>query len=295
MKNRFQKTISTFLPALFLVLSMMISSASIGQTDSPVPIKTGYAPVNGLKMYYEVYGSGRPLLLLHGAFMTIHSNWDAMIPALSKTHKVIAVEMQAHGRTPDIDRPFSFESMADDAAALLTYMNADSADVIGYSMGGGVAQQLAIRHPEKVRKVVLLSCVYKFEGWYPEGQAAFHTMKAEMFDGSPLQTEYNRVASDPNQWLPFVNKMLYWISKPYDFGADNFKAIQAPRLIIIGDSDGVQPEHAVEMFRLAGGGMFGDFGTMPASQLAIAPATTHVGIMFQTEWLLKIIEPFLKM
>jgi pimeloyl-ACP methyl ester carboxylesterase len=292
MKTRFQKT--ALVSILTLVVIVLLSVIGFSQTDMLKPTTSGYAPVNGQRMYYEVYGQGRPLLLLHGAFMTIPANWNAMIPELSKTHQVIAVEMQGHGRTPDIDRPFSFPSLAEDMSALLDYLKVDSADVIGYSMGGGVAQQLAIRHPEHVRKLVLISCVYKFEGWYPEGQAAFQTMKAEMFNGSPLQDEYNKVANDPNQWLPFVNKMLYWISKPYDFGADVVGAIKAPRLIIIGDSDGVQPEHAVDMFRLAGGGKFGDLGVMPASQLAIAPATTHVGIMSQTEWLLKIIEPFVK-
>jgi len=292
MKTRFLKT--ALASALALAFSILIMVDAYAQNEMPKPLSTGYAPVNGQRMYYEVYGQGRPLLLLHGAFMTIPSNWNAMIPELSKTHQVIAVELQGHGRTPDIDRPFSFPSLAEDMSALLDFLKVDSADVIGYSMGGGVAQQLAIRHPEHVRKLVLISCVYKFEGWYPEGQAAFQTMKAEMFNGSPLQAEYNKVANDPNQWLPFVNKMLYWISKPYDFGADVFAAIKAPRLIIIGDSDGVQPEHAVEMFRLSGGGKFGDLGVMPASQLAIAPATTHVGIMDQTEWLLKIIEPFVR-
>jgi len=290
MKTKFKKlSLASVLAFLFLM-----SVNSYSQTEAPKPLKSGYAPANGLRMYYEVYGQGRPLLLLHGAFMTIHSNWDAMIPELAKTHKVIAVEMQGHGRTQDIDRPFSLQTMADDAAAILNYMNADSADVIGYSMGGEVAQQLALLHPEKVRKLVLISCVYKYDGWYPEAQALFPTMKPEMFNGTPLQSEYNRVASDPNQWLPFVTKMLNWISQPYDFGAENIKSIKAPRLIIIGDSDGVQPEHAVEMFRLAGGGKMGDLGVMPASQLAIAPATTHVGIMTQTEWLLKIIEPFVR-
>jgi pimeloyl-ACP methyl ester carboxylesterase len=292
MKTQFLK--SSLASALALVFTIFFTVESFAQTELPKPVSSGYAPVNGQRMYYEVYGQGRPLLLLHGGFMTIASNWNAMIPELSKTHQVIAVELQGHGRTPDIDRPFSFPSLSEDVAALLEFLKVDSADVIGYSMGGGVAQQLAIRHPEHVRKLVLISCVYKFEGWYPEGQAAFLTMKAEMFNGSPLQTEYNKVANDPNQWLPFVNKMLYWISKPYDFGADNFGAIRAPRLIIIGDSDGVQPEHAVEMFRLAGGGKFGDLGVMPASQLAIAPATTHVGLMDQTEWLLKIITPFVR-
>ena len=121
-------------------------------------MKTGYAPVNGLKMYYEIYGSGKPLVLLHGAFNTINMAFGMLIPELSKTRQVIAVELQGHGRTADIDRPFSFESMADDVAALLKYLKKDSADIFGYSMGGGVAWQLAIRHPRLVRKLVIASC-----------------------------------------------------------------------------------------------------------------------------------------
>lgn len=276
-----------------LALALILHTVSLAQGEMPRPVKSGYAKVNGLELYYEIHGKGRPLVLLHGAFMTIPSNWKELIPDLSKNHQVIAVELQGHGRTKDIDRPYSFESLADDVAALLKQLGRDSADVIGYSMGGGVAQQLTIRHPALVRKLVIISAVYKFEGWYPEGQAAFPNMNVQMFVGTPLETEYAKVAPDPSQFIPFVTKMLEWIKHPYDFGVDNIKAISAPRLIIIGDSDGVQPEHAVEMFRLAGGGKFGDLGVMPESRLAIYPATTHVGVMMHTDWLMENIGPFL--
>src|SRR5258705_5298991 len=129
------------------------------------PAQASYAPVNGLKMYYEVYGEGKPLVLLHGAFMTIGTNFGQLIPELSKTRKIIAVELQGHGRTADIDRPFSFQSLADDVAALLKYLKVDSADIFGYSMGGVTAWQVAIRHPEVVRRLIITSGVYKYEGW----------------------------------------------------------------------------------------------------------------------------------
>ncbi|HJS53893.1 MAG TPA: alpha/beta hydrolase, partial [Chitinophagaceae bacterium] len=133
--------------------------------------KAGYAPVNGLKMYYEIHGTGTPLVLLHGAFNTINMAFGQLIPELSKKRQVIAVELQGHGRTTDIDRPFSFETMADDVGALLKYLKIDSADIFGYSMGGGVAWQLAIRHPEAVRKLIITSSVYKYEGWSQQTRA----------------------------------------------------------------------------------------------------------------------------
>src|SRR6185503_18457635 len=136
-------------------------------------MKTGYAPVNGLKMYYEVHGSGDPVVLLHGSFMTIPNNWTGWIGELSKTRKVIAVELQGHGRTADIKRDFSYENLADDVAALLDHLRIPSADLIGYSMGGGVAMQCAIRHPEKVRKVVSISAAFRQDGLVKEALDAF--------------------------------------------------------------------------------------------------------------------------
>src|SRR5262245_11355428 len=138
-------------------LASILFFATIQSFSQPKPAESGYAPVNGLKMYYEVYGQGKPLVLIHGAFNTIPMAFGMLIPELSKSRQVIAVEMQGHGRTADIDRPFSFESMADDVAALLKYLKKDSADIFGYSMGGGIAWQLAIRHPEAVKKLVIAS------------------------------------------------------------------------------------------------------------------------------------------
>jgi pimeloyl-ACP methyl ester carboxylesterase len=255
--------------------------------------KTGYAQVNGLKMYYEVHGSGKPLLLLHGAFNSINTAFSQLIPVLSKTRQVIAVELQGHGRTNDIDRPFSFESMADDVAALLKQLKIDSTDVLGYSMGGGVAQQIAIRHPSLVRRLILTSTVYKYEGWTQETRSILPMLTAEMFEQTPIKTEYDKLAPDPKHWKEFINKMKAFVTTTYDFGADKIKAIKSPTLIIAGDGDGVSPEHAVEMYRLRGGAYMIDFGPIHAAQLAIFPGTSHISAMMQTDWLVSMINPFL--
>lgn len=156
-----------------IAMTVLLVGAVFGQ---PKPM-TGYAPVNGLKMYYEIHGEGEPVVMLHGAFMTI-TGWADWVKELSKTRKVIAVEMQGHGRTADTKRDMSFENLADDVAALLDHLEIPSADVIGYSMGGGVAMQTAIRHPEKVRKVVVISAVFRYDGWVKEGRDALPNITA---------------------------------------------------------------------------------------------------------------------
>ena len=256
--------------------------------------KTGYAPVNGLKMYYEIHGTGKPILLLHGAFNSINTAFSQLIPELAKTKQVIAVELQGHGRTNDIDRPFSFESMADDVAALLKQLKIDSTDIFGYSMGGGVAQQVAIRHPSLVRRLILTSTVYKYEGWSPETRNILPMLTPEMFASTPIKTEYDKLAPDPTHWKDFINKMKKFVTTPYDFGADKIKAIKSPTLIILGDGDGVLPEHAVEMYRLRGGSYMIDFGPVHAAQLAIFPGSSHISTMMQTQWLVSMVKPFLE-
>lgn len=261
--------------------------------NSPGQTKTGYAQVNGLKMYYEVHGAGKPVLLLHGAFNTINMAFGQLIPELSKTRQVIAVELQGHGRTNDIDRPFSFESMADDVAALLKQLKIDSCDVLGYSMGGGVAQQLAIRNPSLVRRLILISTVFKYDGWSQETRNILPMLAPEMFEPTPIKQEYDKLAPDAKHWKEFINKMKKFVTTTYDFGADKIKAIRSPTLIIAGDGDGVTTEHAVEMYRLRGGGYMIDFGPVPAAQLAIFPGSSHISVMMETNWLVSMINPFL--
>src|SRR5580692_4279575 len=192
-------------------LLTMLLPAVVSAQQKPT---TGYAPVNGLKMYYEVHGSGEPVVLLHGAFMTITNNWDGWIGELSKTRKVIAVEMQGHGRTADIERDISSENLADDVALLLDHLKVPRADVIGYSMGGGVAMQCAIRHPEKVRKVVSISALFRHDGSVKEAQDAIPQLTAEAFKGSPIETEYKKLSPTPNEFPNLVKHLLAAASKP---------------------------------------------------------------------------------
>jgi pimeloyl-ACP methyl ester carboxylesterase len=267
------------------VLTMVVSAQ---QTPT-----TGYAPVNGLKMYYEVHGSGDPVVLLHGAFMTITNNWTGWIGELSKTRKVIAVELQGHGRTADIDRDISSANLADDVAALLDYLKIPRADVIGYSMGGGVALQCAIRHPDKVRKVVVISSMFRRDGGVKEAIDAIPKLTAEDFKGSPIETEYKKLSPTPDDFPNFVKRILATASKGQDVGADKLKATTAPMFFIHGDADGVRLEHIAEMFRLKGGEIHGDMKPRSASRLAILPNTTHVTLMQRMTVIVPMVNDFL--
>ena len=254
---------------------------------------TGYAPVNGLKMYYEVHGSGEPVVLLHGAFMTITNNWTGWIGELSKTRKVIAVEMQGHGRTADIERDISGANLADDVAALLDHLKIPKADLIGYSMGGGVAMQCAIRHPDKVRKVVVISSTFRRDGMIKEAADSIPKLTAEDFKGSPIETEYKKLSPTPDKFADFINHLKASAVKPYDFGADKFKATKAPTFFIFGDADGVRLEHMSEMFRFKGGDVSGDLGPRSESRLAILPGTTHVALMNRMSTIVPMVNDFL--
>jgi pimeloyl-ACP methyl ester carboxylesterase len=270
-------------------LQVMFVSAVVSAQQTPT---VGYAPVNGLKMYYEVHGSGEPVVLLHGAFMTIPNNWTGWIGELSKTRKVIAVEMQGHGRTADIKRDISAENLADDVAALLDYLKIPSADLIGYSMGGGVAMECAIGHPEKVRKVVSISAVFRQDGWVKEALDTFPQLTSEAFKGTPIETGYKELSPTPDEFPNFVKHVVAMAAKPYDFGADKLKATKAPMFFIHGDADGVRLEHISEMFRLKGGGIFGDMRPRSASRLAILPNTTHVTLMERMPVIVPMVNDF---
>jgi pimeloyl-ACP methyl ester carboxylesterase len=265
----------------------------LGSTAAAQEPKTGYAPVNGLKMYYEIHGQGDPVVLLHGAFMTITNNWTEMIAQLSKGRQVIAVEMQGHGRTADINRDFSYENLADDIAALLDYLKIKQADVLGYSMGGGVAMQLAIRHPERVRKVVSISAVYRSDGFVKEGIEALPRLEARMFIGSPIETEYKKLSPTPDQFETFVKHVVQLASKPYNFGAEGLKATKAPMLFVHGDADGVRLDYIAEVFHLKGGEVHGDMRPRSESRLAILPDTTHVTLMNKTDVIVPMVNDFL--
>ena len=271
------------------VLTMLLSGVVSGQ-QKPT---TGCAPVNGLKMYYEVHGSGEPVVLLHGAFMAISGDWKEWVDELSKTRKVIAIEMQGHGRTADIKRDISYENLADDVAGLLDYLKVPSTDVIGYSLGGGAAMQCAIRHPEKVRKVVIISAPFRRDGWVKEANDFWPTFTWEAFKGTPMEAEYKKLSPTPDEFPNFVMHIRALAMKPYDFGADKLKATKAPMFFIHGDADGVRLEHISEMFRLKGGETFGDMGPRTASRLAILPNTTHVTLMERMAVIVPMVNDFL--
>ena len=248
--------------------------------------------VNGMRMYYEVSGSGTPLVVLHGAYMSI-PDMGPIIVKLARTHRVYAPELQGHGRTTDIDRPMTYPNLADDVAAFMDAVGLPSADVFGYSMGAMTGLQLAIRHPARVNKLVVAGCAYDFEGWQPEFRAVIPRTTVEAMMQTPFAKEYPRLAADPAGFPELARKVIALQNQPMAWESD-VRALKTPVLIITGDADGVTLEHTVKMFRLLGGGVMGDMAkTLPASRLAIMPATSHTAIITQPDLLLSFIEPFL--
>jgi pimeloyl-ACP methyl ester carboxylesterase len=256
--------------------------------------QTGYAPVNGLQMYYEIHGTGGlPLVLLHGAFSAIGTSFGKVLPALAQTRQVIGVELQGHGRTADIDRPLAIEQLAEDTAALLRYLQIERADLFGYSTGAAVALQVALRHPQMVRKLVIASVTSKRDGVHPGLFEGLEAMKPEMMVGSPWHEEYLRIAPRPEDFPRLFAKKTAMDKATKDVPDEAIRALAAPTLLIIGDSDIVRPEHAVELFRLLGGGVMGDLAGLPRSRLAILPGTTHVSLLERSDWLVSMIGEFL--
>jgi pimeloyl-ACP methyl ester carboxylesterase len=256
--------------------------------------KQGYVSVNGPQMYYEIHGKGQPLVLVHGAFSAIGTSFGKLLPGLSEKRQVIAFELQAHGRTADIERPLTLEAMADDVAEGIRQLGLGQADILGYSMGAGVALHLVIRHPELVRKLIFASGTYKLSGVHPGLMEGMGEMKPEMMYGSPWHEEYMRIAPRPQDFSRLFAKKSEMDRQLKDLSEDTIRAIKSPTLIILGDSDMVQPEHAVEMFRLPGGGVFGDTPAgLPNSQLAVLPGTSHVTVVDHADWLVSMINSFL--
>ncbi len=275
---------------LSILLALLVFSAVYAQ-QKPV---TGFAPVNGLKMYYEIKGSGEPVVLLHGAFMAITDDWREWINELAKTRKVIAVEMQGHGRTADIKREITYENLADDVAGLLEYLKIERADLVGYSLGGGAAMLCAIRHPEKVRKVVSISAPIRRDGWVKEGNDAWLNFTSDMFKGTPADTEREKLNPVKGSFPAFFNHIKAAALRPYDFGADKFKATKAPMFFIHGDADGVRFDHIAEMYGLKGGGnIHGDMQPRSESRLAILPDSTHVTLINRRAIIVPMINDFL--
>jgi len=277
-----------------MILIAIVFAAFRSNGQQIKPSNSGYAPVNGIRVYYEVYGEGRPLVLLHGAFYTIDMNWGQLIPELSKTRKVIAIEMQGHGHTPFSDRQLSITNLASDVERVMDYLKIDSADVAGYSMGGSVAYQFAVQSPKRLRKLVIISSTYKTGGWLPVVNGAFENFKPELFDDTPLKTAYDAMAPDKTKWRKFLEQMFAFAKVPFNVGDSNIAKINAPVLIISGDNDGTDKIELIKTYQLLGGAVSADLQPMPKSQLAIVPSQGHVSLMMQTATILTYLNSFLK-
>ncbi|HEY8613622.1 MAG TPA: alpha/beta fold hydrolase [Roseomonas sp.] len=238
----------------------------------------GYAPVNGLQMYYEIHGEGEPLVLVHGAFGAV-DQWGSILSTLAADHQVIAVDLQGHGRTADIDRPFTYDAFADDVAGLMDHLGVAHADVVGYSMGATIVLRFAMRHPARVRKLVVISGGYRQDGSYPDVLASIQEITPDVFAGTPIEEAYLRNAANPEDFPALVDKASVLVATDFAWSEADVRAIAAPTLLIYADSDNFRLEHMVELFRLLGRGMPGDLTGLPKSQLAIIPGATHVGLV----------------
>lgn len=245
-----------------------------------------YAPVNGLQLYYETYGTGRPLVLLHGGLLTIDLTFGPILPSLAERHQVIAVELQGHGRTADTDRTMSIDLLADDVATLLGQLGIEQADVFGFSLGGFTALSLAMRHPELVRKVVLASVSFRQDGYHDDiRNSDEHPDSPRMptkADFQMMQDDYERVAPDPGHFEACAAKTSAMVGAFEGWSDEQLRATPNLALILLGDTDFVRLEHAVEMFEL-----------LPNAQLAVLPGTTHMGVTQSPDRLLALVGPFL--
>jgi pimeloyl-ACP methyl ester carboxylesterase len=255
-----------------------------------------YADVNGIKLYYETRGTGRPLILLHGGLGAIEM-FGPNLPALAKGRQVIAVDLQGHGRTADIDRPLSVELMGDDIAALIKHLGLEDADIMGYSLGGGVALQTAIRHPEVVRRLVVVSTPIRRNAFYPDilaQQGQVSAAAADAMKQTPMFALYSSIAPRPKDWPRLLGKIGEAMKQDFDFSSE-IPGIKARTLVVAGDADIFPPAHAVEVFGLLGGGQRDggwDGSGRPKSRLAILPGLTHYTI-FSAPALAATVIPFL--
>ena len=267
-----------------------------GMTAAP---ETGYAPVNGLQMYYELHGDDgdgdTPLLLLHGGLFDIGLQFGALIPSLSAGRRVIATDFQGHGHTNDIDRPLGTADLASDVVGLLEHLGVDSVDVFGFSVGGAVALDLAIHHPELVRKLIVSSVSFRPEGDRGGNAEAVAEMTVDMIAGTPMEERYLAVSPHPDRehLQGLLGKLSRYGAGETGWSDDEIRGIAAPTLLTVGDCDMVKLDHAVKFLRLRGGDVNGDFEGVPASQLAVFPGTTHFFGLARTDLVRDVVITFL--
>lgn len=281
---------------LLLATSTIPARPQSGEHGLP---RARYAPVNGLSLYYEIHGSGNgvPLILLHGALGAAEMFGD-ILPLLSKDRRVIPVEMQAHGHTADVGRPLTIEGMAEDVVSLIEHLKVKRVDLMGYSMGGAVALRVAIRHPDLVRRIAIVSAPFKRDGWYPEiirGMEQMGAGAAEPMKQTPMYRMYATAAPRPSDWPVLLAKVGELVRKDYDWSKE-LSLVKAFTLIVIGDADAVRTAHAVEFFEHLGGGKKDggwDGSGMSRARLAILPGLTHYNI-FSSPTLATAVTQFLE-
>jgi pimeloyl-ACP methyl ester carboxylesterase len=260
--------------------------------DAP---QTGYAPVNGLQMYYEIHGRGGvPLLLLHGGLFNIDLQFGELLAPLAEKRRVIATDFQAHGRTNDIDdRPLTSATLTSDVVGLLQHLGVERVDVFGYSVGGAVALELAIRHPDLIRKAIISSVSFSPDGDRAENQDAVGEMTVDMIAGTPMEQDYLAKSPHPEKLQQLLDKL----GQSYDgfpgWTEADIAGYAAPTLVTVGDCDMVKLDHAIRFLQLRGGDVNGDFVGVPASQLAVLPGTTHFFGLSRPSLVLELVVPFL--
>jgi pimeloyl-ACP methyl ester carboxylesterase len=250
------------------------------------PVSLGFAAVNGIRMYHEIYGEGEPLVLIHGGLTTI-DEMEGWVQPLAKTRRVIVVEMQGHGRTADTDRPMSFPTMGEDIAALLDHLKIPKADLVGHSFGGASVLRAAIQHPDRVRRLVVISSPSAKSGWFPEARRGMSQVSAAMAENM-MQTPTGRFSQqwpDPQRFSRFLDKMGKMLGEDYDWSAEIAK-LEMPVLLVFADNDSVSQKHIAEFFALLGGGMKepGWVNTqLSQARLAVVPGYSHYNLLTSPE------------
>lgn len=301
-------------PGIAAALALLASAAVVAAQPQPAyaqqsapaaaPVsaaKTGHATVNGVRIAYAVHGDlaskQTPLLVLHGAFMS----GEAMAPFVNlfaASRPVITIDARGHGRTGKVGGAFNYEQMADDAVAVLASLRVERADVLGYSMGGSTAIAMAVRHPERVGKQVVISGAASLDGWVPEVLEGIAKMTPEMFAGTPMETEYKRLSPTPDAFPDLVAAIKHIDGTPFAYSDAQLRAIPGKTMVVLGDADGMTLEHAIKLFKLRGGGDIatatqGFMTAAPKARLSVLPATSHIGVMAEAATIAAQVIPFL--